>query len=319
MDGHREADACRCEPGQRLLRGQPERADGQLDEVGLDLVQVDRQPGLEQAFREPARPRVILGEPVDVVVEGVDAGGRDDPGLAHRPAEQVLEAPRLHHQLVGARDQGPERAAEPLGEAQRRGVRMLGDLRGGDAEGGRCVQHPGAVEVEADPERAALVGDGDDLGERPDPASRAVVRVLDRDDPRAGRVVVVPRPGQRPDHLGPEAAVRRRDRPRQQSGEHGRPTELRDHHVRVLFREQLVAGPAQDPERDLVRHRGRGHEHRLLVAQQLGGACLELVDGRVLALLLVADDGVRDRLAHAGSRLGERVGAELDHAKESRS
>ena len=42
-------------------------------------------------------------------------------------------------------------------------------------------------------------------------------------------------------------------------------------------------------------------------------AALELVDGRVLPQLLVADLGARDRLAHGGSRLARRIGAEVDH------
>ena len=68
---------------------------------------------------------------------------------------------------------------------------------------------------------------------------------------------------------------------------------------------------AEDVQRDLV---GRGREKdRLLVPEELGPSPLELVDGRVLALLLVTDRGVRDRLAHRGRRLGQGIGAEIDH------
>src|SRR2546423_4047573 len=93
----------------------------------------------------------------------------------------------------------------------------------------------------------------------------------------------------------------------------GRAAELREENVRVLLCDHLVARLAQRPERDLVRHRRGRDEDGLFLAEQLRGQLLEPVDGRVLALLLVADLGRRDRRAHLGARLRLRVGAELDH------
>ena len=80
--------------------------------------------------------------------------------------------------------------------------------------------------------------------------------------------------------------------------EDGRPALLVDEDVRVLLGEHLVAGTREDPQRDLVRHRRRREEDRLLLAEERGAAPLELENRRILALLLVADGGVRDRLAH---------------------
>ncbi len=91
------------------------------------------------------------------------------------------------------------------------------------------------------------------------------------------------------------------------------PTELGEHDVSVALDEEGVAGTAQDVQRDLVRHRRRRQKDRLLLAEELGPDPLELVDGRVLALLLVADDRGGDRLPHPGRGLGKRVGAQIDH------
>ena len=93
----------------------------------------------------------------------------------------------------------------------------------------------------------------------------------------------------------------------------GRPTQLRQHDVRVLLDEQRVARAAKDVQRDLIRHRRGRQEDRLLVSKELGPSPLEFVDGRVLALLLVAYGGVRDRVTHRPCRLGQGVGAEIDH------
>ena len=82
----------------------------------------------------------------------------------------------------------------------------------------------------------------------------------------------------------------------------------------VLLAEQLVARLGVEPKRDLVRHRRGRQEDRRRLAEERSAACLELVDGRILALLLVADRGGGDRGAHPGGGPRRGVGAEVDHA-----
>jgi hypothetical protein len=65
---------------------------------------------------------VVVREPLDVVVERVDAGRRNDPRLAHRAAEEVLLAPRALHELVRAGEQRAKRTAETFREAERHRV-----------------------------------------------------------------------------------------------------------------------------------------------------------------------------------------------------
>ena len=81
----------------------------------------------------------------------------------------------------------------------------------------------------------------------------------------------------------------------------------------MLLREDLVARLAVEPQRDLVRHRRRRNEDGLFLSQQLGSARLEPVDGRVLALLLVAYLGRGNRLAHARWAVSA-CGTKIDHA-----
>jgi hypothetical protein len=92
---------------------------------------------------------------------------------------------------------------------------------------------------------------------------------------------------------------------------------LGEEDVRILFGEQLVARLGQDPARDLVGHARRREVDRLVLAEQLGRAPLELEHGRVLALLLVAYLGIRHRLTHGTRRLRGGIGAEIDHPRES--
>ena len=88
---------------------------------------------------------------------------------------------------------------------------------------------------------------------------------------------------------------------------------LVDEDVRPLLRHDLAAGPAEHAQRGLVRHRRRRQEERRLVPEQLGHPALQLVRGRILALLLVADLGSGHGREHPGRRLRDGVGAQVDH------
>ena len=314
-DRRRDPDTRLVHPLERLGLRETERLEVDLNEVRLDLFGVDRQPGRGEALAEPAGAGVVVGEPVDVVLQRVDTRRGHDAGLAHRPPEHVLETAGPKHQLGGAGDDGAERAAEALRQADRHRVGALGDPRSGNAERDRCVEEPRAVEVEPEAELAAAVDHGVELLERPDAAAGAVVGVLDRDDSRLRRVEVVVEARRRTDLLGADPAVLPVERPGHETGEGGRPAELRDQDVGALLGEQLVARLAVEPERDLVRHRRRGDVDGLLVTEKLSRPLLEQVDGRVFPLLLVADLGRRHRLAHCWRRLRLSVRPEVDHGE----
>ena len=63
---------------------------------------------------------------------------------------------------------------------------------------------------------------------------------------------------------------------------------------------------------DEVAHRPGGDEQAGLLAEQLGGAFLEGVDGRVVAEDVVADLGLGHRPAHRRRGLGDGVAAQVD-------
>ena len=184
-------------PGDRVVGAEPERAGVDQHEVRLHLLEVDRHAGLDKALGQAAGVRVVIRKPLDVVVERVEPGGRDDPGLAHRAAEEVLEAPRLRHPLPRPGDERAERAAEALGEAEAHGVELAPVLGRRDAGGDRGVEEPGAVQVRREPVNPGLRGHLPHLRERPDAPAAAVVRVLDADELRRRHVQV----GGRVDHL----------------------------------------------------------------------------------------------------------------------
>ena len=147
VDRRREPDALLGEPNHRLLLRQ--RCDVELDEVRLGPVGVDREPGLGEAERQSLCTPVVVREPVDVVLERVDARGCDDPCLAHRAAEEVLEPARVPHHLGLPGQDGAERAAEAFRETERDRVEASADLSGVDPGRDGSIHQARAVEVEA--------------------------------------------------------------------------------------------------------------------------------------------------------------------------
>ena len=315
MHRPRHADTFAEQALDRLADLHAESADVDLDEVRLHLLEVDRDAGFVQALGETPCARVVVGQPLDVVVERVDARRSDDPRLPHRAPELVLEAPCAQHPLGRACDDRSQRAAEALREADRDGVAVTGDRRRLLAARDSGVEEASSVDVQAQLELAAGLGHRGDLRERPDAAAGGVVRVLDRDDARRRHVSEVTAASGRAHLVGREPPCSRRERARHQPRMDRRPAQLGDQEMRVLLGEQLVAGLAEHPERDLVRHRRRRDEHRVFLAQRLRRESLELVDRRVLPQLLVADLRFGDRFAHGRRRLARRVGTEVDHRR----
>ncbi len=291
----------------------------ELDEVRLDLLEAHGQPGGLPRLGEPPRAGVVVGQPLDVVVERVQRRRRDDPGLPHRAAEEVLLAPRACHQLGGAGDDRPERATEPLREAERHRVEPAGDRGRGNALGDRGVEEAGAVEVGSEAERAGAAEDVRQPVEGPAAPAGRVVRVLEHEHRRP----LVDPAGRRPRHaldlLRRDQSVLAHERLDHQARMERRAAELVHEHVAEALGDQHVPRAREEPQRDLVGHRGRRQEQRRLVPEKGSSALLEGSDGRILAHLLVADRRGCHRGEHRRRRPGHGVRAEIDHRARSGS
>ena len=162
-----------------------------------------------------------------------------------------------------------------------------------------------------EPELARRLRHGRQLVERPHATAGAAMRLLEHDDAR--RLEVVRDAHHLAQLIGRDPAAIARQRMRDEPGVHRGASGFEHEHVRPLLGDQLAAPLRLAEERDLVRHRRGRQEERLLLAEEVRRAALELVDGRVLAELLVAHVGGRHRRAHLGRGLRGGVGAEIDH------
>ena len=197
---------------------------------------------------------VILGEPVYVVLEGVEGGGGDDAGLPHTAAEGLARPAGLPDGLLVAGEQGPDGRPEPLGGAHGDRVGVRAPLAGRDAGRGLRVEEPGPVEVDLQAELLRRLGDRGEVLEREDLAARGVVGVLQAEQPRAREV----------DVLGPDGgahglrvddAVLPGEGAELDAGEHRRGAGLVDEDVGALVQEHLFSAVRVDLDPDLVGHR----------------------------------------------------------------
>ena len=293
-------------------RAQAGAGDVEEDEVGLDPLHVDGEArNLGQPLGEAAGVGVVLAEALDVVAQGVDPAGRDDPGLAHRAAEGLLVAPGLLDEGAGAGQRRADRRAQALGEVDPGRIEPPGEVGRLDPGGDDRVHQAGAVHVDR---KTPAMGDVADLAhrrQRPDRAAAGVAGVLDRDEARRRRVAGV-RADRRLDLGAGEDAVRPDEGRQDHAGEHPRRAAFRGEGMRGAIEQDLVAGAGVDLDRDLVAHRPRREIQRRLHPEQAGDHLLEEVDRRVLPALLVPDLGGAHVRAHLRGRSGLGIAVQVN-------
>ncbi len=150
-----------------------------------------------------------------------------------------------------------------------------------------------------------------ELVERPDAPARAAMRVLEHDDAARAELLLGA------DVLRCDPACFRLDALHHEPRVDRRPAPLVDQHMRVLFRQEQRARLRLRAQRRLVRHRRGREEERRLLAEELGHTPLQLVDARILEVLLVTDLRRGHRGEHCLRRPRERVGAEVDHGPDA--
>src|SRR4029453_11598046 len=305
------AHAAREQPLDDHRRGQ---LAGQLeeDDVGLDRRRIEAYAGQAgQALGEPPGVGVILGQALHVWAERVPAAGRDDAGLAHGAAHLLLASPRLVDELVRAGERRAHRSAESLGEVDPHRIEGRRIVARRDPAGDDRVHEARAVHVGGQTVTARHRGHRLDAGHRPDRAAAVIARLLHPEQPGPGRMPRARTDG-RLHRGGVELTARPLDRAHVDPGEGGRPARLGIDRVSAAMGDHLFAVPRVHAQRDLVAHGARGHEHRGFLAQELGHHLAELVDRRVLELLLVAHRRLAHEPAHVARGLADGVAVEVD-------
>ncbi len=168
--------------------------------------------------------------------------------------------------------------------------------------GGAGVEKPRAVEVRRRAKCAARGANRGHIGLREDEPAAAVVRVLDGDEGCWRLHHMAARSKRRLDVLSREVPAAAGDR-ELNPGVGGRGAAFVPDEMGFIADDHIVAGARQKLERTLVGHGAGGEEERGFLAKEMRDALLEGFDGRILTILIIADFGVRHRLAHGGAGL----------------
>jgi uncharacterized ParB-like nuclease family protein len=83
--------------------------------------------------------------------------------------------------------------------------------------------------------------------------------------------------------------------------------------MRELIADDFVAGSRMQANANLVGHRARRAEQCSLHSEQLGRGALELVDGLVVAVHVVANLGGKHRLQHRLGRARHGIAADINY------
>ena len=90
---------------------------------------------------------MVVGQPFHVVVQGVQPGGRQQPGLAPAPAQPLALHPGPGDVLRAGDQHRAHRGAQPLGQAHAHGLEELAVVAQRGAGGHVGIPQPRAVQV----------------------------------------------------------------------------------------------------------------------------------------------------------------------------
>ena len=269
---------------------------GALDDhdVGVDGRRVDaaglgQQPGVG----------VVVGEPVDVVVEGVEPGRGQDPGLPHAAAHPLAPDARLGDRVGGADHERADRGTEALGQADRHDVRdraVLHEAACRSRRGRSRSAHRPCGCAAPTPVAYSRRSRRSSSGSTAPPAklwvfSTEIATVGTKNGPMSGaKIDLIVGQVDLPARVDPG--------PRREPRVGAVRAELRAHDVGARLAEHLLARTGQGAYGEHVAHRAGRDEQRRLVAEHPRHPLLEPDDGRVLAVHVVTDLGTRHRGAH---------------------
>ena len=148
-----------------------------------------------EAVREPARVRVILGQPLDhavgTILERHEARRREDADLAHAPADHLARPARATDEVPAADDDRPDRAGETLRQAERGRVRRpRGAPRRTSASATTALNSRAPSTWSGTPCSWAIAAIEARVGGVERLAARVSVRVLEDDERRQGLMQV---------------------------------------------------------------------------------------------------------------------------------
>ena len=176
-----------------------------------------------------------------------------------------------------------------------------------------CVEEPRAVQMHGNVVLLADSPDALDLTQVPAASSAFVDGVLDGHETRPRKVGIVAPVDVLADLRGGKPPVLALQQAHRGAGVRRYAAALVQIDVRQLVADHLIPGLRMDLDADLIGHRARRTEQRGLLAKQIRGLPLQLVDGLVLTEYVVTDLRLQHRFQHRRGRSGDGIASYVDH------
>ena len=232
---------------------------------------------------------MVLGQSINHLVQRYNARCGNHAGLAQPTTDHFAQAPGFANERRVAGQNRSNRRREAFGQTELHRIDMLGNLTHIGAQGDGCIEQTGAVEVNLE---ARFVGKCLDLGHiagLDDDAAHAAVRVLEADEPRQRRMQIVGVAhcaGQRVE--GDLAHVCIGERMVCNPAEHRCAAGFVVIDVALVTHQDLVAAATMRQHTTQVAHGAARHKQGGFFAYFGGSQLLEGVDGRIVAIHVVA-------------------------------
>ena len=284
------------------------------DDVGLDAVRVDGDAAdVGQAGGQAAGVGVVVGQAFHHSVQGDQAGGGEDAGLAHSAADHLAPLAGASDEFRRAAQHRPDRAGQGFGEAEADIVHILGQFGGGDFQGDGGVEDAGAIQVDGGAGGVGDINDGAGVLRGHHAAATAVVGVFQADQGGGGDMDVGAVADGGCHILGGDApAGVVGDEADLGAGQGGGAGGFVPKHMGFLPHNHLVAAAAPGEGGDEVAHGAAGGEQAGFLSEQGGGAFLEGVDGGIFAEDIIAQFGGGHSAAHFVGGVGNGVATQVN-------
>ena len=292
-----------------LLEMCPQRAHlvcGNVHEHDIRLRRLDGETQLAKSGGQVLGVLVIFREAAHVMLERIQARGRQHAGLAHAATERLAPTTRGIDEVARAEQHRAGGSAQTLREANGDRIEPGHGRRLAAAQLHDRIEKPRSIEMSSDPARVHEIGGGAQIRGRQDPAAH---RVFQGEQPRPCEMDIRRLDGAR-DALDRDAAVPLiLEGLRLNAAEHGGSPLLVAVGMSVLPDEIFIAAITMRHERRQIALRTGGKEQSARKTEALGQHGLQPVHRGIVPVDIVPDFGGRHGGAHGHGRPGHGVAA----------
>ena len=214
---------------------------------------------------------MVIRQPINIVIQRIDAGGSANAALAHGTAQALLPTPGAADKLIAATQHGTKRRTQPLGEIQPDAVIGGDHILGRDAGGDTGIHQPRAIHMRAPAFPMRHGGHGIELFQRPYRTTTDIGGLFHLQKPLR-RGVAGFGPDRAAEFIRGEHALRPAHRHDLHTGQRRMGAAFAMQDMAGFMRHHLITLLAMRQDRDHIAHGAGWQIHRRFLAHQRGHA-----------------------------------------------